>query len=114
MIDSVPVTKDNLMTEVKKLLDMQARFVIASCLDFGDKLEILYHFDVNLKLINLRLQFGYDETIPSISSVYPAAALIEMEMTDLFGTKIEGISGGFLLTDDSPKLPMRKAKKESA
>lgn len=112
-MDSITVTKDTLLPEVQKLLDKKARFAIATCLDLGDKFEMIYHFDDNLSLINLRLQFAYDETIPSIASIFPAAALIEMEVTDLFGTIIEGTKGGFLLTEDSPKKPMRKVKKEA-
>ena len=115
MMDSVTITKETLIPEVKKLMEKKARFVIATCCDLGDsKFEIIYHFDDELKLVNLRMQFGYDETVPSIASIYPAAALIEMEMVDLFGASIEGIKGGFLLTEDSPKTPMRKAKKEAA
>jgi len=113
-MDSVTVTKESLRTEVQKLFEKDARFAIATCLDLGDKLEIIYHFDDKLKLVNLRLQFGYNDTVPSISSIYPAAALIEMEMVDLFGAKIEGTGGGFLLTEDSPKMPMRKQKKADA
>jgi len=111
-MDSIAVTKETLITEAKALLGKEARFAIATCVDLGDKLEMIYHFDDHLKLVNLRLHFGYDETIPSISGIYPAARLIEMEVTDLFGAKIEGIQGGFLLSEDSPKMPMRKPKKE--
>lgn len=113
-IDSIAVTKDTLVPETKKLWERKARFAIATCNDLGDKFEIIYHFDDELKVVNLRLQFGLDETAPSIAPVYPAAALIEMEMAELFGVKIEGAKGNFLLTDESPKTPMRKKKKEAA
>ena len=106
------ITKDNLLSESKKLYETGARFVIATCVDIGDKFEMIYHFDKELKLTNLRLQFGYDEEIPSISTVFPAALLIESEVTDHFGAKIKGIAPGLILAKDSPKMPMRKAKKE--
>lgn len=111
-MEGIAITKETLLKEVQNLMDREARFAIATCVDLGDKLEMSYHFDDKLKVVNLRLSFGYDETIPSIASIYPAARLIEMEVVDLFGAKIEGIPGGFLLSEDSPKMPMRKAKKE--
>jgi ech hydrogenase subunit D len=110
MENDINVTKENLLQEVQKFRDKEARFVIATCVDLGDKLEIIYHFDDNLKLINLRLQFAPDEKIPSIASIYPSAALIEGEIVDFFDAKIAGIGHGTLLAPDSPKAPLRKKK----
>ncbi|MEM3396659.1 MAG: NADH-quinone oxidoreductase subunit C [Thermoplasmata archaeon] len=115
MENDTVVTKENLLDEVKKLAENDARFVIATCVDLGEKLEIIYHFDTlgeKPNLVNLRLQFSPDEEIPSISSIYPCATLIECEIVDMFEAKIKGIPHGMLLAPDSPKAPLRKKKEE--
>ncbi|MGB9636159.1 MAG: NADH-quinone oxidoreductase subunit C [Thermoplasmata archaeon] len=113
MENDIQVTKETLIDEVKKFREKDARFVIATCIDHGEKLEIIYHFDhpdEKPRLFNLRLQFSPEEEIPSIASIYPAAALIEGEIVDFFDAKINGIPHGTLLAPDSPKAPLRKKK----
>lgn len=115
MENDIVVTKENILNEVEKLAEKDARFVIATCIDLGEKLEIIYHFDKlgeKPELVNLRMQFSPNEEIPSITSIYPCAALIEGEIVDLFDAKIKGITRGILLAEDSPKAPLRKKKEE--
>ncbi|MCX8173941.1 MAG: NADH-quinone oxidoreductase subunit C [Thermoplasmata archaeon] len=115
MENDIVVTKEHLLEEVKKFAEKDARFVIATCVDLGEKLEIIYHFDTlgeKPNLVNLRMQFSQDEEIPSIASIYPCAALIEGEIVDMFEARIKGIPSGLLLAPDSPKAPLRKKKGE--
>lgn len=55
-------------------------------------LDLIYSFDKDGRLENLRLQLAQGEEIPSISSVYPAAFLYENEIHDLFGVSVQKMS----------------------
>ncbi|WP_018962514.1 NADH-quinone oxidoreductase subunit C [Coprothermobacter platensis] len=111
MIEAKEITLDNLLSEVKNYHDNGYRLVTTTCMEVDDdKLEILYHFDKDFKLENLRLTVDKNQTIPSISSIYFCAVLSENEMQDMFGLKIDGMvvdyGGKFLLGEDSPLSPM--------
>jgi len=70
LIEANEVTLDNLLNEVKYYHDNGYRLVTTTCVDLGDKFDILYHFDKDLKLKNLRLTIDKGVTLPSISSIY--------------------------------------------
>lgn len=110
MIEAKEVTLDNLLNEVKYYHDNGYRLVTTTCVDLGDKFDILYHFDKDLKLKNLRLTIDKGVTLPSISSIYFCAVLPENEMQDMFGLKVEGLAvdygGKLLLGEESPLSPM--------
>lgn len=110
MIEANEVTLDNLLNEVKYYHDNGYRLVTTTCVDLGDKFDILYHFDKDLKLKNLRLTIDKGVTLPSISSIYFCAVLPENEMQDMFGLKVEGLAvdygGKLLLGEESPLSPM--------
>jgi NADPH-dependent glutamate synthase beta subunit-like oxidoreductase/ActR/RegA family two-component response regulator len=107
------VSKSELITEVQKMLAQGYRFGTASCLDLGDMFEVIYHFEDGLDLVNVRVHFGKNDSLPSISHIYLSAALIENEMRELFGVNIVGSTidfhGGMLLGQESPKATMFRA-----
>ncbi|MGQ9674285.1 MAG: NADH-quinone oxidoreductase subunit C [Chloroflexota bacterium] len=109
------VARGDLLGKVRELYEQKARFITATCLDLGDKLEVFYHFDKDLQMKHLRVLVGKDEEVPSISGVYFCAFLVENEMQEMFGLKIGGLvldyKGRLLLTEECPKLPMLKADK---
>jgi ech hydrogenase subunit D len=109
------VTPENLLEEVKALFQSGHRLVTATCLDQGENFEIIYHFDKDLKLTNLRMVFPKDKEIPSITGSYLAAFLIENEMKELFNVKISGIAvdygGKLLVTEETIATPMLKSVK---
>lgn len=49
--------------------------------------ELLYSFDKDNTLINLRLMVNDDEAVPSITELYWPAFIYENEIHDLFGVK---------------------------
>ena len=106
------VTPDVLQEEVKNLFQDGYRLVTATCLDLGESFEIIYHFDKRLDLLNLRMTVPKEAEIPSISSVYLAAFLIENEIKELFGARIAGVAvdyeGRLLVTDGAVRTPMLK------
>lgn len=88
----VEITVDELLPTVQKMADEGQRFVIINCTDLGDKLDLLYHFDKDLKLTHFRLQVEKGSTIPSISGIYFAALVTENEIQDFFDVRFDGLA----------------------
>jgi ech hydrogenase subunit D len=112
MTNITEVTTQSLLYEVALRRPQGYRFVTITCADLGDAHDILYHFDRDYKLDNLRLRLPKGQPLPSISNIYAAAMLVENEVKDLFGVNVTGLSldfgGRLLLTEDAPKAPMNK------
>ena len=69
------------------------RFVTLSYVEKDvDQVEILYHFDRELQMTHLRLTIARDDAIPSITPVFLSAFLVENEMQDLYGLRVEGLA----------------------
>jgi ech hydrogenase subunit D len=107
------VTTDNLVSKVVKLKSEGYRFVTLSAVNLDDdKVAIYYHMELNMRLTHLKLEVSRSEsdgTVPSISSVYFAALLIENEIQDQFGLRFEGLAldfgGHLLLEQEVTNLP---------
>lgn len=98
MENEILVDKNELIPAVKKMLAEKARLGTASCIDLGNKFEIIYHFEPQEKpepLKHIRVRIAKGDTLPSISSVYLCAALIENEIQDFFNIQVEGIALNF-------------------
>jgi ech hydrogenase subunit D len=88
----ISVGSDTLVGEVAKTKVEGFRFVTMSCVELdGNTVSILYHFDKDLTLKHLRLTALKDSSVPSISTVYFAAFLVENEIQDLFGIRFKGL-----------------------
>ncbi len=111
------ITKDNIVSEGKKLLDAGAKFVTAVCNDLDEKLEVSYIFSNNrgVDMTLLRYAVGKDEEVPSLTGITLSTLLIENEMKELFGLKVKDLAidygGHLMLAHDSPTTPMLKSKK---
>jgi NADH:ubiquinone oxidoreductase subunit C len=109
------VSIDNLVARAKTFFESGYRFITATCLDRGDYLEVLYHFDKEVVMSHLRLAVPKGQEVPSISSVYLCAFIIENEMKELFGMNVTGLAvdyqGHMLLSEGSPKLPLLKTER---
>ena len=91
--DIFPVNIDTVVGETAKIKVDGYRFVTISCTALDENtLEILYHFDKELRLKHLRLTVSKGTAVPSISAVYLAAFLVENEIQDLFGIHFEGLA----------------------
>ncbi|NLF38963.1 NADH-quinone oxidoreductase subunit C [bacterium] len=110
--NATQVMVDNLVDAVAVHHPQGYRFVTITCTDLGDVCDLYYHFDKDYALYNLYLRFDKKRELPSISGIYPAAALIENELKDLFGLKVTGLAldyeGRFLLSDGAPHAPQGK------
>ena len=119
MLDNTTnITPDALLNEAAVRLGQKCRFVTLTCLDLGGEHEIFYHFDRDYQLFNLRVMLTKGQTLPSITSVCPAAVIVENELQDLFGIKVTGLAvdfgGKLLLTDACPAAPQNKVATPAA
>lgn len=115
MENDISITKGELVAVAQKMMDERARLSTASCVDLGDKFEIIYHFEPREypePLKNIRVKIAKDDTLPSISNVYLGAALIENEIQELFNVQISGIALNFqkrfLRSKESPEAELLK------
>lgn len=120
MIDNIKeIRKDELIAEGKKILEAGGKFVTAICNDLDEHLEVTYFFSKNrgVDLSALRYRVAKDEEVQSLSGVTLATVLIDNEMKELFGLKMQGLAldygGHLLLAQDSPVTPMLKSKKKA-
>ncbi|MDR2574575.1 MAG: NADH-quinone oxidoreductase subunit C [Desulfovibrio sp.] len=105
--EAKPVTPETLLSETQRLADANYRFVTMSQTVLNERtLRLYYHFDENLTvdelragtepasrppMTHLRLDVDRNQPIPSVSSVYFCALLIENETQDQFGVRFEGL-----------------------
>jgi len=115
MENEILIEKADLISAVEKMLAEKARFGTASCVDLGDKFELIYHFEPQESpepLTHIRFTIDKEETVPSISSMYLCAALIENEIQEHFNVQISGIAldfqKRFLRSKESPEVALLK------
>lgn len=112
------VLLSDLLARVQGAHDQGLRFVTATCLDAGEDYEIYYHFAEGADLSHLHVRVKKGTRVPSISSIYMCAFLVENEIKELFGVPIEDIvidyRGHLLLTDGGPVTPMLKQQAPQA
>ena len=88
----LPVSPDTVVGETAKIKAENCKFLTLSCTEIDENtVEIIYHFEKDLKLKHLRMTFARGITVPSISSVYFAAFLVENEIQDLYGVNFTGL-----------------------
>ena len=88
----ISVSLDEVIEKIAKKKVEGYRFVTMSCAQLDENtIDILYHLDKDLKLINFRLTVPRNAAVPSISPVYFAAFLVENEMQDLFDIRFTGL-----------------------
>ena len=115
MENEILVDKAQLIPAAQKMLDEKARLSTASCIDLGDKFEIIYHFEPQENpepLTHIRVKIAKGDTLPSISNVYLCAALIENEIQELFNVQLSGVvldfQKRFLRSKESPEAELLK------
>jgi len=92
----IPISLDTVIGETGRMKAEGYRFVTMSSAELdAERIDILYHFDKNLTMKHLRLTVAKDTQVPSISSVYLAALLVENEIQDLFGLRFKGLAIDF-------------------
>jgi ech hydrogenase subunit D len=112
LTDVKEINSDQLHGEVLAMRRQGSRLVTITCTDLGDAHDLLYHFDKQYQLCHLRMRVPRGTVVPSISSTFFAATLVENEMKDLFGLAFEGLAidyqGRFLMSEGAPSTPLNK------
>jgi ech hydrogenase subunit D len=115
VLDSTIVVEsnsENIISETKKLKDGGFRLVTLSSADLGDSIDILYHFDHELDLVNVRVNVPKGKKTPSIASVYSCSVLVENEIKEHFGVDFDGLpldfAGMLYLDEEVQKTPFCK------
>ena len=102
-IEATVVTPAQIVAEVSKLKAEGYRLVSLTSVELdATQMEILYHFDKDLVLKNLRMTIAKGSTVPSISGVLFGAFLVENEIRDQYSITFEGLVldyQGKLMTD---------------
>lgn len=62
---------------------------------FKGSYDLLYSFEKDYNMINLRVLLPDGEWVDSLSSIYSYAYLYENEMRDLFGIEVHGMNVDF-------------------
>jgi len=108
----IETSAQTLLEELKAFYDDQAwHFITVKCVEVKDGFELQYFFakyGIVEESVCFFMMLGYDETAPSIVPFIPSAYLGEGEMVDMFGVKIEGVSKGTFLEEDSIQTPLRR------
>jgi len=98
---------------VVKLTARGHRFVTVTCTELEPgQVDLIYHFDKDLELVNLRLTASIGAGVPSISEVCRPAFLVENEIKDQFGLNFAGLvldyQGTFYLDEEVKAGPFCK------
>lgn len=93
MIENIrDVSPQTLRAEVEKFKGDGWRLVTMTCVELdAANVDILYHFDKDLRMEHLRMKHAKASPVPSISGTYFAALLSENEMQGHFGLCFEGL-----------------------
>lgn len=107
----VEIDKSQLLDEAANTKKQGYRLAAVTCENEGEDYEVIYHFDKNYEMKNIKVMTKEsDKKIQSISHIYPAAFLIENEFQDLYGMIFEGLTidykGRLYLTEHSKQTPM--------
>lgn len=90
------ITPEALLDRVAGLRKENWRLACISAARLGEHLELVYSFDRDYSLLNLRLALpAEDPKVQSISSIYWCSVLYENEMHDLFNLEVEGMAVDF-------------------
>jgi membrane-bound hydrogenase subunit beta len=67
------------------------RILTITTLDNGETFELIYHIDVQGKVIPVRTNVTKENpVIPTVTDLVPGALLFEREVSELFGIKFDG------------------------
>ena len=111
------ISPATLLVRVGQLRHQGWRLSAISSARAGEVLELIYSFDRDYILLNLRMELPADNArVPSISSHYFCAVLYENEIHDLFGLQVSDMAVDFKgnLYKTAVKFPFGSTKAPSA
>ncbi len=91
-IEATVIAPSALLAEATRLKNEGYRFVTLTSVELDEtNMEILYHFDKNLVLRNLRVPVAKGGKLPSVSGLLFGAFLVENEIRDQFAIAFDGL-----------------------
>ncbi len=103
------LTLENQQEKVGALLLRGYRFITITVVDKGEAFDIYYHFDLDYQMATCHLELAKGTPLPSISGICFAAVIVENEIQDLFGIKVQDLAidyeKHFILAPDAPAQP---------
>lgn len=114
LANHIRVAPDAMVAEAARLKRQGYRLVALTAVTGApEQLDVLYHFDRELRLEHRRVTLPLGAALQSITAVYPAAFLVENEIQEQFGLQFSGLEpnyqGRLFLDHDSPRAPMAPA-----
>jgi hypothetical protein len=107
-VNAPDITLKELPAEAARRAAQGWRFVTATCVPLPDGgIDLLYHFDRELALEQVRLTVACGAEVPSITPDHPGAYLVENEIQGQFGLRFSGLApdfGGSLLLEPGQRL----------
>lgn len=77
-----------LLLQLAQILQtMNARVCMISAYEKEDRHELVYHFDLNGVMLNLKLRIA-DKSVPSITPLFKSADWTERELSEIYGIAI--------------------------
>jgi len=107
------INADALLGRVQELKRLNYRLVQIGATRLPERLELTYSFDLDSRLLSLRLHLpAMEARVPSISSIYWCAFLYENEIHDLFNLRVDGLQVDFhgKLYETAIKFPFGTSK----
>ena len=92
LADTLTIPAPELPGAARRLRAAGWRFVTATAVPEPSGWMLLYHFEQAEQLCHLRTRVCRDEAVPAIDDAYPAAFLVENEMSELQGVRLAGMS----------------------
>lgn len=92
------ITMQDLPAEAMSRAAKGWRLVTLTCVPLageGEGLDLLYHFDKDLLMEQVRLTVPRGAEVPSITGSHPGAYLVENEIQDQFGLRFSGLAPNF-------------------
>ena len=117
MLTAENVEKDKIVETAENLKKEGYRLAAITGEKEGEILELVYHFDLNYEIKNIKVSLqDSDEEVESISHVYPHSFLIENEIQDLYGIKFNNLTidykGRLYMASNGPVAPLSGKKEE--
>lgn len=101
----------DIASAIKTLKDKKTSHITAiTGIDMKKDMEIIYHFWLEKHMINIKTAISRETPkIMTITKEFPGALLFEMELAEMLGVQVEGISDEhLLLAEDSSVYPLRR------
>ncbi|MFW6236369.1 MAG: NADH-quinone oxidoreductase subunit C [Desulfovibrionales bacterium] len=112
--DTTRIAAKDLLGTMKSVKAQGYRFVGITARDTGERMELLYHLDLDFALHTYRVDVPYALAVPSVTSIYFCALVYENEIKDQFGLEFEGLAldfeGRYLMDREVTSFPLRHPK----